>query len=463
MTARSEPQSSSAEITAGLVPVRADRAVVRRDRTTTELAELRERTLRLISPLREDQLTRQHSPLQGPIVWDLGHIANYEEQWAVRALGLREQRAGGVPVVERDRVYDPIVNPRPVRGRLRLPDPAGALAYLGEVRMHTAQRLDEVEFDPENPLLAAGYVYKLVAQHEAQHSETILQTVQLIADLDYEPNWRPQVSPHARLDGGDDAVVPGGRFVMGTNDRAVAYDNERPAHDVQLPTFQIDLYPVTNDQYRVFMEHSGYRRREFWCDDGWEWLQRSGVAQPGGWIRGPGGDWCERVLGRLAPLRPDRPVVHVSWYEATAFARWAGKRLPTEAEWEKAAAWDPGEGAKRRYPWGEAEPADGHANLDLSAFGPAPVGAYPEGQSPYGCQQMIGDVWEWTASDFGPYPGFEVFPYREYSAVHFGRGYKVLRGGSWATHPLAIRNTFRNWDLPDRRQIFAGFRCASDL
>jgi iron(II)-dependent oxidoreductase len=256
--------------------------------------------------------------------------------------------------------------------------------------------------------------------------------------------------------------VPAGPFVMGTDNRTLAYDNERPAHEVHVPAFRIDVAPVTNRAYLRFVEDGGYRRRELWDDDGAAWLALADVGHPAGWLRQADGTWCERAFGRVEPLLPDQPVVHVCWYEARAFARWAGKRLPTEAEWEKAAAWDLERLVPRRHPWGDAAPTPERANLDQRCFAPAAVGAYPAGQSYFGCHQMLGCVWEWTDGEFAPYPGFEVFPYPEYSALHFERGYKVLRGGSWATQPLVARNTFRNWDLPQRRQIFAGFRCASD-
>jgi iron(II)-dependent oxidoreductase len=178
--------------------------------------------------------------------------------------------------------------------------------------------------------------------------------------------------------------------------------------------------------------------------------------------RRDGDGWAYRRFGRVAPVIPDEPVVHVCFHEARAYAGWAGKRLPNEAEWEKAARYDPATGRSRRYPWGDEEPAAQHANLGQRHLAPAPVGAYPAGRSPLGVHQLIGDVWEWTNSDFGPYPGFAAFPYREYSEVFFGPAYKVLRGGSFGTDAGACRGTFRNWDHPIRRQIFSGFRCARD-
>ncbi len=426
----------------------------------THLAEARARTLELVEPLADEQLVRQHSPLMSPIVWDLGHIANFEELWSIRALDPdarvdAEARA-------RDYLYDPITHPRATRERLPLPDRAEALRYLRAIRDETRRRLRRVSFDPGDPLCADGYVYKMIAQHEAQHTETILQTIQLIDDLVYESGRRREPPEAAMPIAGEVAVIPAGAFLMGTEERAFAYDNERPQHVVDLPRYKIDLAPVTNRQYLAFMEDGGYTRRALWSEEGRRWLREVGVSHPAQWLRHLDGSWSERAFGRATPLVLDRPVVHVCWYEADAFARWAGKRLPTEAEWEKAAAWDVEKRVARRFPWGDMPPTEHHANLDQRTFAPAAVGAYPRGRSFFGCHQMLGDVWEWTASEFAPYPGFRAFPYREYSELHFGRGYKVLRGGSWATRPIAVRNTFRNWDLPERRQIFAGFRCAAD-
>ncbi|HJQ84087.1 MAG TPA: ergothioneine biosynthesis protein EgtB [Candidatus Binatia bacterium] len=431
----------------------------------THLAAARARTLELIEPLGDEELTKQHVPIMSPIVWDLGHIANFEEQWSVRALD------PSAPVDSwSDHIYDPMANPRPTRKSLPLPGRDETLRYMHDIRARVRRQLARATFDPSDSLLADGYVYKMIAQHEAQHTETILQTIQLARSgedpskgpLVYEPGRR--IEPKGSAVGLDVewAVIPGGPFVMGTDDRGFAYDNERPAHLVDLPRYRIALAPVTNAQYLQFVLDGGYRRRELWTDEGWLWRTRSGVEEPAQWVRLADGTRCEQAFGRVWRLVDDRPVVHVSWYEASAYARWAGKRLPTEAEWEKAAAWDLETRVARRYPWGDMPPSDDHANLDQRTFGPAAVGAYPRGRSFFGCHQMIGDVWEWTATEFAPYPGFAPFPYREYSDVHFGKGYKVLRGGSWATRPIAIRNTFRNWDLPERRQIFAGFRCAAD-
>ena len=254
---------------------------------------------------------------------------------------------------------------------------------------------------------------------------------------------------------------PGGEVEHGTDDRSTAYDNERPAHVVHVPPFWIDAHPVTNGEYLAFIEAGAYEQADVWSPDGWSWRQEAELSAPLYWERGHAA-WTERFMDVLEPLSPRKPVSHICYWEADAYARWAGKRLPTEVEWEAAASWDPATASKGSYPWGEAAPSHDHANLDALLFGTTLVGSYPAGVSPIGCWGMIGNVWEWTSTDFGGYPGYETFPYPEYSEVFFNEGTKVLRGGSWATRFGAIRNTFRNWDYPIRRQIFSGVRCARD-
>ena len=285
----------------------------------------------------------------------------------------------------------------------------------------------------------------------------MLQCLQLAAPGVYSPPRRALPSAPAHAPRG--AVrIEAGPFEMGDPGRWFAYDNERPRHEVHVPAFEIDRLPVTNGDFAEFVADGGYGRADLWAGDGWAWRTREGVERPLYW----NADGGERRFERVADVDPTRPVMHVSWYEADAFARWAGKRLPTEAEWEKAAAWGPFANGPRRQPWGDGPPMHELANLDQTAFGPAPAGAYPDGASAYGVLGMAGDAWEWTATDFVGYPGFAAYPYREYSEFFFGRQYKVLRGGSWATRFRVVRNTMRNWDFPQRRQIFAGFRCARD-
>ena len=431
-----------------------------RQRLVTELEEARARTLLLVAPLSEEELHAQHDPLMSPIIWDLGHIAHFEELWLTRNLD------GPIEFVEMPGLYNPFEHPRSTRASLPLPLLAQCREIMDEIRGRVLARLVTAEFDTANPLLRDGFVYQMVLQHEYQHNETILQTLQLKQGAPYSPLVRVApaggASPRAGVAGRGEMVrFPGGQVRIGTDDRSAAYDNERPAHAVELAPFWIDAHPVTNQDLMVFIAAGGYETPEYWSEAGWRWRTEAGLRAPKYWRFGDG-VWSTRSMDRSGPVDPSHPVCHVCWYEAEAFARYAGKRLPTEMEWEAAASWDPATDTSRKYPWGEAPPDASLANLDQLAFGTAPVGSYPGNVSPIGCSGMIGDVWEWTASDFGPWPGFESFPYKEYSEVFFGSEHKVLRGGSWATRPGAIRNTFRNWDYPIRRQIFSGFRCARD-
>jgi iron(II)-dependent oxidoreductase len=429
-----------------------------------ELTRARERTLDLLAPFDDLALTEQHSPLMSPLVWDLAHIAHYEELWLVRELGV-----GDATDPRFDDVYDAFRHPRAERPSLDLLDPDDARAFGASVR----RRVTHAEIPPSgearvDALLAADFVYRMVVRHEHQHVETMLATIQLMDDASVTAG-DGSGRRSARSDAvGSEVLIPAGPFVMGTDTDPWAYDNERPAHAVELPAFLIDATPTTNGQYVEFVEAGGYDDPAHWSETGWKWRQEAGLARPEFWSRRPDG-WYRRRYGREEPLPVLEPVQHVCWYEADAYARWTGRRLPTEAEWEKAASWDPGagEGVKRRVPWSpEARTVDAPDRAALwrpgHRFGPDEVGAHPDGASPYGVLDLLGGVWEWTATDFTGHPGFDSFPYREYSEVFFGDEYKVLRGGSWATHPLAVSTTFRNWDFPIRRQIFSGFRCARD-
>lgn len=421
------------------------------------LTEARARTLLLIASLTESDLRRQHDKLMSPVLWDLGHISQFERLW------LLNNTEGVIEFVEMPGMYNPFEHPRATRDALPIPGIAEMLGEMAQARRDVLDRLAGAELDWSHPLIAEGYVFRMVAQHEYQHNETILQTLKLKQGEPYRAPRLVEVPRGAAPPGDPDGMVgfAGGEVVIGTDDRSEAYDNERSAHRVELPPFRIDAAPVTNAAYLEFMREGGYDEPRHWTDAGWAWRQDAAVEAPKYWAR-DGDGWVIRSFGVEEGVPLDHPVCHVCCHEAEAFARWAGKRLPTEAEWETAASWDPALGAKRKYPWGEEAPTPIDANLDQLAFRTAPVGAYPRNVSPLGCYGMIGDVWEWTSSDFHAYPGFASFPYPEYSEVFLGPEYRVLRGGSWATRPGAIRNTFRNWDYPIRRQIFSGFRCARD-
>jgi iron(II)-dependent oxidoreductase len=427
-----------------------------KDALAEKLAEARERTRWLLYPVSDEDLAAQHDRIMSPLIWDYGHIGNYEELWLLN-------KAFGKVLSNRELydIYDASLTPRSERPSLAMLDRASADRYLDAVREAALEALEEADLNGDDPLLKSGFVYHMVLQHEYQHNETMLQTLQLMQGTGYRPEAQVEL-PSGNPPDEEMVHVPRGPFVMGTDDRAWALDNERGAHEVEVPGFYLDKTPVTNRAYLEFVEDGGYERKDLWDPEGWEWVKEKKISAPKHWYQKEPHDWWTQRFGFDEPLSMDAPVVHVSWYEADAYARWAGKRLPTEAEWEKAASWDPQTETKRLYPWGDAPATPERTNLNQLAFKPAEVGAYPAGASAYGALGMIGDLWEWTASDFSAYPGFESFPYREYSEIFFDDGYMVLRGGSWATRPGAIRNTFRNWDFPIRRQLFVGFRCARD-
>ncbi|RJQ78236.1 ergothioneine biosynthesis protein EgtB [Pseudonocardiaceae bacterium YIM PH 21723] len=417
------------------------------------LARSRARTTELTEAVDDGDLIKQHSPLMSPLVWDLAHIGNQEEMWLVRKVGGRDPVRGDL-----DPLYDAFQNARKDRPSLPLLNPTQTREYLADVRAETLDVLATVEFNGER-LTKDGFAFGMIVQHEQQHAETMLATHQL--------REGPPVLHGEPLPGSigqplpAEVGIPGGPFTMGTSTEPWALDNERPAHQVHVDPFFIDTTPVTCGAYLAFMDMGGYQDRRWWSEAGWAHRQEADLHAPEFWFR-DGGLWCRRRFGYVEPVPADQPVLHVSYYEAEAYAAWSGRRLPTEAEWEKAARHDPVSGRSRRYPWGDEEPTPTQANVGQRHLSPAPVGAYPDGASAYGVHQLIGDVWEWTSSDFAPYPGFEAFPYREYSEVFFGPDYKMLRGGSFGVDPAAARGTFRNWDYPIRRQIFTGFRCARD-
>ena len=423
-----------------------------RSHVTEVLIRARTRSRLLTDAVDDDDLVRQHSPLMSPLVWDLAHIGNQEELWLVRDVG------GRAPVRQDiDGLYDAFKHPRAERPVLPLLGPVETRRYLREVR---EKAFDVLEHSPleGRPLLARAFAFGMVAQHEQQHDETMLATHQLRSGgvaLGAPP------PPRGRRPPVDEVLVPGGPFTLGTSTEPWALDNERPAHVVDVGPFFIDTAAVTGGAYVAFIDAGGYDEPRWWSAQGWAHRQRAGLTAPRFWQR-EGDTWWRLRFGVREEVPAHEPVMHVSFYEAQAYATWAGRRLPTEAEWEKAARWDPATGRSRRYPWGEEDPGPERANLGQRHLRPAEAGAYPRGASPLGVQQLIGDVWEWTSSDFGGYPGFTAFPYPEYSLVFFGPDYKVLRGGSFGSDAVVVRGTFRNWDFPTRRQIFAGFRCARD-
>jgi iron(II)-dependent oxidoreductase len=359
------------------------------------MAAAREHTLALVAGLDDEQLERVHSPIMSPLVWDLGHIAAYEDLW----LG---ERYGGLELLrpELATLYDAFETPRAVRGEIEALGPAAALDYIAAVSARTAEVI-------ATRGVGDGVLCEMVLRHELQHSETMRQTMDIAGLLPAAE----QARMHAPLEpggAGDEWVeIPGATFAMGAGEGGFAYDNERPRHELEIHAFGLARRPVSNASWLRFSEGGGYERREWWSREGWAWKEEYDIAHHPAAVAG----------------HPEAPVCHVSWFEADAFARAHGARLPTEAEWERAVTWT--------------------QRSDTGLAG-------------------VGRVWEWTSSCFDGYPGFVAYPYREYSQVFFGDRYRVLRGGSWATHPRVAGTTFRNWDLPLRRQIFAGVRLAKE-
>jgi len=422
-----------------------------RETLARELTKARDRTLRLVD-FDEAELWRQYDPLMSPLVWDLAHIGQQEELWLLR--DGNPGRPGMLPP-DVERLYDAFENSRASRVDLPLLPPADARTYCATVRNKALDTLDALPDDADD----AAFRFGLVISHENQHDETMLQALNLrsgpplLRTGSSLPTGRPGVT-------GTSVLVPAGEFVLGVDavSEPHSLDNERPAHTVDVAAFRIGRVPVTNGEWRQFVDDGGYQQHRWWSERGWRHRQEAGLTAPLFW----NSDGTRNRFGHVEQISADEPVQHVTYFEAEAYAAWAGARLPTEVEWEKAAAWDPATGKRRRFPWGTSEPTEHLANLGGDALRPAPVGAYPASASAYGAEQLLGDVWEWTSSPLRPWPGFTPMIYDRYSQPFFDGDYKVLRGGSWAVAPGILRPSFRNWDHPIRRQIFSGVRLAWD-
>jgi iron(II)-dependent oxidoreductase len=411
--------------------------------------DARRRTLELIADLSDTQLLGPRLAILNPLLWEVGHVGWFQEKWVLRHANRRRPLRP-----DTDALYDSAAVAHDSRWDLPLPSREVTLSYLAQVEEQVLERLAQ-------PRPEEVYFTLLAIFHEDMHTEAFTYTRQTLGYC------APRLSGCADSAGADgdapwpgDVPVAGGTCALGADPgEPFVFDNEKWAHPVALRPFAIARAPVTQAQLAAFVEDGGYRRRELWGAAGWAWREREVAQQPVYWRREAGG-WLRRHFDHWVPLEPHRPMVHVNWYEAEAYCRWAGRRLPTEAEWEAAASWPVGGGPKQRFPWGGGGPTPELANLDGRALGCVAVAARPAGDSPCGCRQMIGNVWEWTADAFGPYPGFVPDPYKEYSAPWFG-DHQVLRGGCWASRGRLLRNTWRNFYRPDRRDVFAGFRtCA---
>ncbi len=439
-----------------------------------KMEETRRYTLELVDIVDDNDFRRQLHKEFSPIGWHLGHIGNFEAFWIL-------QRCKKEPSLSQyyDFFFSPVENPKP--NREKLPEREEILEYLERVRKRVFQYLSQIDFYEDHPLLQGARVFKTIIQHEYQHNETIILLLQM---LDVEKKRKPfiydlrssreksdrvkiekashiEISEPKAPDGM--VLIPGGTFLMGSFDEAESLDNERPQHSLYLKDYYIDIYPVTNGEFLKFIVEGGYEEKSLWTEEGWEWKTRNRIRTPLYWREKGKGRWVKKDLFKISKIEPDHPVVHISWYEADAYAKFVGKRLPTEEEWEKAASWNPELKKKNVYPWGDNEPESGRCNFNLQNGGTTSVYRYPDGKSFYGCFDMTGNVWEWTSSWFKPYDGFRAYPYEGYSVPYFDNQHKVLRGGSFATRGTILRSTLRNWYHPYYREIFVGFRCCKDI
>ncbi|MEE8178288.1 MAG: selenoneine synthase SenA [Acidobacteriota bacterium] len=421
------------------------------------LVDSRKRSLELLADLTDEQLKAPLLPIINPPIWEIGHVAWFQEKWVLRHL-----QAKPPTLSQADSLWDSAAVSHDTRWDLPLLSRAETQSFAQEVLDRVIETLP-----PGDVAESEAYFYWLVVMHEDMHGEAFTYTRQT---LGYPAPVLSVGVPGVSGCGVPSAAsgnvsIPGGNFLLGaTPGEIFVFDNEKWAHKVYVEPYAIARTPVTNRQFADFVDDGGYRMHQFWSEEGLAWLKREGAEHPLYWIRDSGG-WLQRHFDRIVPLAENLPIIHVNWYEAEAYCRWAGCRLPTEAEWELAAAAEPASGGisefRRRYPWGDDPPTPERAHLDALSIGCLPVAALAAGDSAFGCRQMIGNVWEWTATDFQPYPGFVVDPYKEYSQPWFTPAYKVLRGGSWATRSRLIRNTWRSFYTKDRRDVFAGFRtCA---
>ena len=424
------------------------------DDLAAQLCDVRARTRRLTEDLSAEQLMGPMLPIVNPVLWEIGHVGWFHEYWTLR------HAHGEPPLLDRaDQLWNSSTVAHATRWDLDLPDRDGVFGYMTDVLDRQVDRLSE------GVGVSARYFYELSIRHEDMHVEALAYTRQTLGYARADGLGRPAICGLEAWPG--DAEVPGGRWRLGsTPDDGFIFDNEKWAHEVGIAPFHIAKVPVTNAEFAAFVDAGGYRNREFWSAAGWAWRERAAAERPVYWMENDDGGWTWRRYRKVERLALHAPVTFVNWYEAQAWCNWAKRRLPTEAEWEAAALGEPvPDGSrladtKRHWPWGDAAPRPERANLDLAFDGPLDVAACAQGDSAFGCRQMIGNVWEWTASDFVPFAGFAADPYEDYSQPWFNSR-KVLRGGAFATSARIARPGYRNFFTPERNDVIAGFRtCA---
>ncbi|HZE27638.1 MAG TPA: SUMF1/EgtB/PvdO family nonheme iron enzyme [Terriglobales bacterium] len=441
----------------------AQREVELRHELLERLAQARARTDQLFGFVRQDSLYERPIAERHRIVFYIGHLEAFD--W-----NLLRDRVLSVNALhpEYDRLFafgiDPVGGGLPADQPQDWPSLADIRDYVARARRtldHSLQaQLSDIS-TPARQEFPVSLLLQVAIEHRLMHAETLAYMLhQLPLDRKVQPQLRPELvtrSATPRM-----IEIPAGRVTLGLRrdePDSFGWDNEYEQHTPDVPAFAIDKYKVTNAQYLDFITAGGYENRDFWTRDGWNWKTEHNVAHPGFWRR-RGYAWHVRTMFDEVPLPLDWPV-YVSQAEASAYARWAGKTLPTETQWQHA-AYGSREGEERSYPWGQEAPSSRRGNFDFQRWDPTPVGAFPEGQSNFGVTDLLGNGWEWTSTLFGPFPGFEPFPfYRGYSADFFDNQHFVMKGGSARTAACMLRRSFRNWFQPHYPHVYAGFRCVS--
>ena len=414
----------------------------------------RTRTLESCRGWSADQLLGPRLAIVNPPLWEMGHLAWFQEYWCLRYRPDGTLAESRIP--DADQLYNSAIIPHDVRWDAPLLDLESTQTYLEDVLNGARERLAR-----EGPTAHLTYFIQLAVFHEVMHCEAFTYARQTLgySAPSGQADKLTATKPELLLEG--DAEISGGRYALGASPNdGFAFDNQKWEHMVEINPFRMARTAVSNAEFAAFVDDGGYTYRKFWSEAGWHWRKQAAAVAPMYW-RKQEGTWFTRRYDGIEPLPLNAAAIHINWYEAQAYCNWAGRRLPTEAEWEFAASTVPGDiNRKRRYPWGNTPPTLFHANLYGGSGSTCDVNAYPAGDSGWGLRQMFGNVWEWTADWFNPYPGFVTDPYKEYSQPWFGN-HKVLRGGCHATSPELLRNTWRNFYTPDRRDVFAGIRtCA---
>jgi len=421
-----------------------------------QFKETRTRTLELVKTLEKDDFVVQTAFFTSPSKWHIGHVS-----WIYEAIMSKIDKNYEFYSKEFSEYLNSyyqqfgVPQDKGQRGIISRPTTEQIFQYFNTISQRVNHFIESQSLSSDAiKLITIGF------HHECQHQELLAYDLQHLLAEQYRPVKKNKKPNSANIEQRS-VQIKGGIFVVGYNGSDYCYDIELPEHKVYLENYTIDAFPITNEQYIEFMNNGGYDTYKYWLSDGWEKVKKNEWVSPMYWEK-IDDQWNVRDFSGIRKVNPKEPVCHVSYYEADAYCNWAGKRLPTEAEWEKAACWNEEKQQKTTFPWGNEHPTEQNANLlESYHWGCTEIGSYPDGKSPSGCHQMIGDVWEWTSSEFTGYPGFRT-GFEEYNDKWF-TNQKVLRGGSFGTPKMSIRGSYRNFFRLDERWMFSGFRCVEKI